>query len=449
MKKIVLIFVMILTLPCFIGVGNVCYAEANTKPDYSLCGTFNGGITGEILSQEYVQAYSRSVDSRNFAIDLYKVGAQPTGENDIVAQAYRGEGVISITGAEEEFSVSGNILEVQIDSDTMGLIGNLTGEISSGTFIAITVQTIPTEQKLFAYVSVGFVTYSTNPDVAVFGDWFDEMDILVQALCDKQGKTVVATEEIDVVNDYAGIEDGGLSAYTTAVGEGDTQLRTYSSNGMTDEDGIHYDIATLSLYAPVRINPRMNYEFGVKINANLTNARSYAYSQYNMQAGGVWASSGMVEMVGESGALNFLQLDPESESFDATMHVPLENLAQGGWIFSFFPVDISVGISGIEAQLLKYGGSNRYNHAKWSHFYSHDVDYGSSGPISSSNGYAGRAVGTWLDDVSSTVCLNFVANGYITFTYNSSSYITGDSFIGNFTVRVDDLSTYIYVDPNA
>lgn len=350
---------------------------------------------------------------------------------------------------DESFYVMGELLKVQVDSDREGLIGNLTGETSTGTFLVITLHAIPEEQELFAYASVGFVTYNTDPEVLVFGNVFDGMSTLTESFSVYQSTIQMLSDGEYIDNTESELEIGQTSPLSTTAGTGDIQLRTYDSNGMTDSDGIYYDIATLSLYTPTRINPRENYEFGVKINANLTNAKNYAYSQYNMQAGGVWASSGMVEIISVNPAMNFLQLDPESSSLTATLNVPLDNLDHVGVFFEFFPVEVTMGILGIEAQLLKYNGSTRYNQARWGHYYSHNVDYGTDGAIESSNGYAGRAVGSWLVDQTSNVSARFTANGYITFTYNSASYVTGESFTGTFTVSVNNLNTYITVNPNS
>ena len=419
-------------------------------PDYSFSVPYNESITQEIVPQVKTesQACASAKADRNFILNLYNDGLQATEqkESKYKVSNYYGSGTINISGVDEIFSVKGTLLNAAIGNNVEGLIGNLTGETSEGTFIVITVHAIPETSELLAYVSAGFVTYNTDPEVLIFGDWFEGINNLSESFNDYQNATASLQETCLKETLIGGGTDYLVSADNRELGT-NTQLRAYKSNGMTDSDGTEYDIATLSLYTPVEIVTGHVREFGVKINANLANARSYAFNEYNLQVGNVMATSGMVEIISENCGMEFNRVDPESSSSSVTLHVPLEYLDTIGKVFEFFPVDITLTFSSIEAQMLKYNGSNRYNRAKWTYYCAHNIDYGTDGPIESANGYVGRAVGQWLDDQIVPTAYKFISNGYITFSYNSVAYITGNSITGTFTVPVNNLFTHVVVVP--
>lgn len=452
MKKLLSIIAFLLALVCLLGTGTMCFASADDKPDYSFQDTYNWGITQKILCGEGEGAQTRanSAETKNFTINLFKDGRQTdVVEDEFIEQVYTGTGLINIFGKDEDFSVGGTLLEVPTESNSVGLIGNLTGETESGTFLVITLHAIPGEEKFLAYVSVGFVTNDTNPDILIFGDSFDGMSKLTEIFFSYLNKMQIATEDGTGKQAWEA-ETEQINQYSTAATSGNTRLRAYDSTSLTDTSGKKYNIATLSLYTPINIKPRLNYDFGVKINANMQNAKKYAFSQYRIQAGSVLATSGMVEMICKSNStLDFMQVDPESSSFNATLSVPLSSIPKLNAVAQFFPVDITVGISGIKAEKMKDNGSYRFNHVKWMHSYSHNVDYGTDGAIKSSNGYSGRSVGTWLVDSNKKVSVQFVANGYITFTYNSASYVTGEAISGTFTVYVNNVNTNISVEASS
>ena len=449
-KMNVFIVVCLLAFSWIMSASALASVTTENCPDYSFSVPYNESITQEIVPQVKTEAQacaSAKVD-RNFILNLYNEGLQATEqkESKYKVSNYYGSGIINISGVDEIFSVKGTLLNVAIGTNVEGLIGNLTGETSEGTFIVITVHAIPETSKLLAYVSAGFVTYNTDPQVLIFGDWFDGINTLTESFCDYQNATAITQEAYLEETKIEGSPNQLDSADARELGT-NTQLRAYKSNGMTDSDGTEYDIATLSLYTPVEIVTGHVREFGVKINANLANARNYAFNEYNLQVGNVMATSGMVEIISENSGMEFNRVDPESSSSSVTLHVPLEYLDTIGKVFEFFPVDITLTLSSIDAQMLKYNGSNRYNRAKWKYNCSHNINYGTDGPIESANGYAGRAVGQWLDDQTVPTAYKFISNGYITFSYNSVAYITGSSITGTFTVPVNNVFTHVVVVP--
>lgn len=85
-------------------------------------------------------------------------------------------------GDNVSFSAEGTLLNVPINSNTEGLIGNLFGTTDKEEFLVITLHSIPETEELFAYVSVGTVSENSTSEVLIFGDTFNEMNLLVERL---------------------------------------------------------------------------------------------------------------------------------------------------------------------------------------------------------------------------------------------------------------------------
>ena len=152
MKKYKKILSMVLTLAISMSFlcGTTVLAAAADEEVGQVSVPYNAEITNGILKN---------------SPDVATQDADVSKPQDITIQltkdasgSYTATGTVTVASSSSEYSVCGDLLEVETSSGT-GLIGYMSGALSDGTHIGFNLHYIPNTQEIFIYASVGYVTY--------------------------------------------------------------------------------------------------------------------------------------------------------------------------------------------------------------------------------------------------------------------------------------------------
>lgn len=421
--------VALLLVSCLL-IGSVPAASATELDVSSNVHSFTVGLNTEATRgvvqnpSEEIVAFTESRSDHNIDVRL---STQEDG-------SYVAEGHISIARGTFHYSASGVLTEVGVQ-EWNGIIGVLSGELSDGTSLGISVHSIPDQNKLFLFVSVGNATDENGDETYVFGDVFNEMDYLVERyLCqlpmgDPLGVSNITSD--DGIVTFASASDYNTTYRGKTVGQGTTL------------DGVKYDLCVASFYTPKRVGPNESAKAYVKVNGHTGNAAAYAAGKYVIPGAVTTTILGGTCRFGSLSDLKveLTHLDPQDESFNVSLPIPYYTVANG---FGTLPWSFNIGINTIKTELTRHTGSIVDNTAEWSHNYSKDVSWNSSDPVATQLGYSGCATLTYHNNEDKAVSFSMVAGGSIQYQY--SSYVLGKNYVGNFTAYAGAVTVSITCD---
>lgn len=414
-----------LAVPAYAAESTQEVTIANEVELYSFSAELNSDAT-----QAVVQSPSEEIVSFSNRRSEKNINVQLSGNEDGVFTA---EGSISTVKGILEYCASGVLTKVTTES-WEGLIGVLAGNASNGSPLTLSIHSIPAQNKYFVFVSLGSVTDVDGDYTYVYGDVFDEMDIMVSTYWNK----------FAIGNDSepcAAIQGDGAGVYASAS-DYNTTYRDIGVGTGTTLSGESIDLCAVSFYSPKRVGPNESAKTYVKVNGNVGNAALYAAGKY-VVPGNVETTilSGYCQL-GSSSDLNaeLSNLDPGDESYNVSIPIPYYTSAG----FGTLPWDINIGIYTIKTNLAKHSGSIVYNIASWEHNYSKDVSWTSSGAAATKVGYAGCATLTYHNNQSKDVSFNMVAGGNVKYQYNS--YVLGKNYVGSFTANANPVTVAITCD---
>ena len=338
---------------------------------------------------------------------------------------YRLTGSIMLHDGLHPFVAEGRVYTVKLSNGTTGLIGSMLGMTSdTKEHLNKTIHALPTEDKLFLFVTSGVISENTNIDTLVFGQEFIERSELVTSFGSRFASDVSMASTSVVLSDY--------NETLRGTGYGAGQLFS----------GEIVPMSAVTFYTPLRVMPRAKYNTLVKINSHEANALYFTRKYYNFTGFlSTWVSGGTCEIGSNYSFMEVSQLDPPSKSFNVTIPIPWISSGAFGWS----PWSISIPLFGISASREKLSGSNFFNIAKWSHNYSRNVDWAHTGPASTAIGYAGQNSIHYLHNPSTQVTVNMYAKGSISYIFQHQIGATIHS--GGFTVATPTISAPIIVNP--
>ncbi|MBM6897158.1 hypothetical protein H9X86_07215 [Pseudoflavonifractor capillosus] len=436
------------SLLCLLGAasGNSVAAPTTQFPDYSFNSFYNEEASQKIHPQSNAKLRNSLTNTTtgNLVIDLYKGDSQKIQLNgqSHLTESYTSTGTIRMQGDNVSFSAEGTLLNVPINSNTEGLIGNLFGTTDKEEFLVITLHSIPETEELFAYVSVGTVSENSTSEVLIFGDTFNEMNLLVERLYLWQNNTSLAPEnsgsyDIEKISENPAPHANTNSAYNTV-------WRQTLNSETTSKNGRKYKIASLSLFSPKKVRANSVYDYAAKINANMEVAKKYALEEYGLTHVAVTPVRGSVQL-----RLNFPDADlsnptPEPYVNIASLTIPVKDKFG---ICEWLPLEASIELSGIKITRSSTGTSGHLNVMTWNHAYSTDVDIGSQSGEFVAKGYYGRADGCCKKvPAGGTGTATIWAKGQITFHCYASAALNGVAYSGTYTVSVGDISQGVTVE---
>jgi len=188
MKKFKKILSMVLTLAISMSFlcGTTVWAATTDEDVGQVSVPYNAEITnGIVKNSPDVATHNADIsDPQDITIQLAKD----------TSGSYTATGTFTVASNSSEYSVCGDLLEVETRSGT-GLIGYMSGSLSDGTHIGFNLHYIPNTQKIFVYASVGYVTSESDCETYIFGNTFDEMNELVSAFSGMADETFGEDEE--------------------------------------------------------------------------------------------------------------------------------------------------------------------------------------------------------------------------------------------------------------
>ena len=121
-------------------------------------------------------------------------------------------GRLTINGETRGFTLRGLPDSYELSDGRIGYIGGLSGELDDGERIVISLHALPSESKYFIGVTTGTLTVNSDGETVdtlktyVFGEYFDEMDELVERYTENWSPAT-ETDEIEKVEVVGGIGD--------------------------------------------------------------------------------------------------------------------------------------------------------------------------------------------------------------------------------------------------
>ena len=121
-------------------------------------------------------------------------------------------GRLTINGETRGFTLRGLPDSYELSDGRIGYIGGLSGELDDGERIVISLHALPSESKYFIGVTTGTLTVNSDGETQdtlktyVFGEYFDEMDELVERYTENWSPAT-ETDEIEKVEVVGGTGD--------------------------------------------------------------------------------------------------------------------------------------------------------------------------------------------------------------------------------------------------
>ena len=442
LKKIIsIILVALTTLGCF---SLSVYAVLDQRPDYSIEANYNNNITEDavINISEDAVALGRSRSNKTMSVELSRVYqyTEMLVNNQTGEALFNAEGEFPTVDGYLDYFAEGKLLVVEYENGSTGLVGNLIGSLSNDEHINISLHSIPEENKSFIYVSVGYLTNDSMPEIYIFGDTFDKLSELTEEYVGQQAGvyTLNPDEEyipetiIEPTSTIASADDYNTTIRSMAIGT----ARTMGGAGA------EIQLAACTLYTPYRIKANGSYKVGVKLNGHSGNAAAYFRGQMVLGVLSAWHSRGTVTVGSIDNEMEFHSLDPEDENFQVTLNVP--GLDEVSSIFKWFPVSFNILFSTIKTERYKNEGSILYNVATWKHNYSEDMSWENGNPITTPKGYCGQATITYYKnrDVDYTTLIETAS----VVSYEFRSQYGVETYTGNVSVRADGAYANVVVD---
>ena len=389
----------------------------NTNATIGLSGSHNDEFVNALHSDRPI-AYSDTSLENEFEIFL--------SLNDDAT--YSARGTISRKGEQQSFVAEGALMEVNLPTGSVGLIGNLLGEIDLGNssqeneHINITIHSIPSENKLFAFITGGMFTETTDIETLAYGESFEGMTELVELYTQQNTEISSKDNQEDEIQPF------------TATDE-DIKFHNINYMSRTLKNGQKIPLAAVSIYAPEAIRQGLVYEGTVKVNGNEANAKIFTKDYYSLtnELTHVYSNRGKAEFGASNKNMTFSNLNPSTESRDITVPIPY----LWGGILKFF--NLNFDYAPIKASLSR-NNSTRYNVANWSHNYAYDMSWGDAwesynNAKSSKVGYMGRVEMSHLHSSSQLgSSVSIYGTGSITYSF---VYTTGnvEHFTGSYTIE--------------
>lgn len=440
MKKI--ISILLATVLLSGSITPVLAADTSKAPDYSITSEFNYDITETAVASvsEELRTFNNTRNEKNITVNLFENSQNKTdsaSRNDTNNKLYDALGSITIAGGNYEYTASGSVLTKMLSNNNTGLIGNLTGTTNRGEHINLTIHSIPAENKSFVFVSVGYLTTDSVPEIYIYGESFEELGELTSEYMSQQEGVYTLEDDEKYVP-----ETINSTAMTRAAADYNTQFRAMVIGGARTPGGEDVQLAALTFYAPLRMETNKVYKAGVKLNGHAGNAAYYFRANIIPGVLSAWNSSGMVEIKAANNYMELSALDPEDESWNITLNVPgLEKISS---IFAWFPVSFNIGINTIKTTRTKNEGSSYYNQARWNHNYSRDMSWEDGDPVTTQNGYSGQVSLTYLYNRTYDYTTSLTANSTINYQFRSQFGV--ETYTGGVTVYANGGVASVVID---
>lgn len=414
MKKFKKILSMVLTLAISMSFlcGTTVWAATTDEDVGQVSVPYNAEITnGIVKNSPDVATHNADIsDPQDITIQLAKD----------TSGSYTATGTFTVASNSSEYSVCGDLLEVETRSGT-GLIGYMSGSLSDGTHIGFNLHYIPNTQKIFVYASVGYVTSESDCETYIFGNTFDEMNELVSAFSGMADETFGEDEE---PVSAAGEDVAPLAATDYNI--------TYRGIGIGQGElinGNRVDLIATTVYTPKRMGPNEVFKGYVKVNGHNGNAKTYIQGTKLIPGAlSAWVTGGTCAISSPNdNSMEMSNMDPGDDSWN--VEIPIPYYVNGVW--GVLPWNLNITIYTIKTTLSKNSGSILNNSATWKHNYSENVNWGDSGAAATQKGYAGCCSMSYQYNKSYPTTTSVTGSGSLDYSYSSMYGAT--SYTGNFS----------------
>ena len=401
MKKaiaIILVFAICLSVPALASDGNVYVMN--------LSGELNTDFVESIPLGAKEMPLIHSVNT--FSMNLVK---ESSGR-------YSANGQIPLESGLEEYSVSGELLEMETSTGDDAIIGVMIGYSEPNhSKLYMTVHSIPNEGKTFVHVNETRAINSAQEidTIYAYGNFFDGMNEIV----DKY------TESWNNANQFETSQDV-------------SPLATRSSNDKYQGQDIvckktsnaNYPVIALTATGPDSIEPNLVYYTRIKVNSNNTAARSYISAAL---APGVivgFSVSGSASMTIEEDEVEYDDLNPESKSRNVTIPLPVFNLITESFSIesiSFSSMKVSATNEAVGTE--SYNKSHMNNRATWDFSKYNDISWTTGeDPAEAETGFGAYATFTYFGSNAYGATVAYDAD----LTYSYTTQFGVSQYVGSF-----------------
>lgn len=420
-KKNIATLVCIMGLICSLLL--CCAAEFSTVSAtdciLSYRGKLNAGMMADIAAAGQISKLTSTNDTIvDKGEDDFSLSLNKNEDN-----SYTGTGNILLESGNETYCATGYLKQYILGNGEDAYIGTLSDEIDDGKqILLLTIHAMPNTDKLFALANISIKNGAgdiVENKVYAYGELFDEMNELVSLY-----------NSDNYADEESNYNENSTSEILVSTSDYNTKFIKTTISSYGTSSGGYYDLIALSAFAPNAMKPNGVYTMYAKINANRTNARSYAGKFLTVGVvTGIHVDRGTLSMTAKKTGVGFTSQSPEDKTFNVTIPVPYPSGAGVG-VKKF-----TIPIIKVDAELKQVGNYNSdgtTNCAYWYFGGNNDVCWSSDvAPKDTEKAYAGQGyITNFVNSTSNSTC-NVSFSGTVVYGYTSQYGAT--QYTGSFS----------------